>query len=384
MDVVSSPAAHGHATLGPSSAARWLSCPGSVRRSVGRPSESSPAAERGTRCHALAEAALVGWFDVPLDEFPGYWERAVRAWHREFPEADDLEELCGVADEYVQAVITSANELGDDTEAMIERRVSVPHTQDEVWGTADCILVSEENRAVHVLDLKAGKGVRVRAQDNPQLRLYALGALALVDPGREWVRDVYTSIVQPAFDGQTSAYYPAQELYTWNGWVQARVEDVFREAAPARPSAGACRWCPVRDECPEHLEWKAEAWFGDGGVQPACPKESIDSVDLARHLERAEGAREYVKAVDRAARSFDREGLPPGWRAVTRRRLKVTKPAVLSERLKRIGVDPLETRLKTLTQLRKETGPAFELVAGDAVAVSETTVVQRDSASDVQ
>lgn len=377
MSTVSSPAAHGHASLGPSSSSRWLTCPASVRRSVGRGTGSSPAAERGTRCHALAEAALTAEFEVDLDRFVDYWVSSIEDWRKEYPDATDLLELCGVADVYFQAVREAAEELGPDTLALVERRVSVPNTHDEVWGTADCILYSEVNEAVHVLDLKAGKGVRVVAPDNPQLRLYALGAIALLDPDREWVKDVYVSIVQPAFDGVTSAYYTANDLYVWNGWVQARVEDALAEHAPARPSDTACRWCPVRDECPEYLEHKADSWFGSGGVQPAPPKDSVGPDELSRHLELAEGAREYVRAVERAANAFSPERLPDGWRAVTRSRAKVSKPAVLADRLRRVGVEPTETRLRSLTDLKKAVGPAFYLVAGDAVEVTETTSVRR-------
>ena len=45
----------------------------------------------------------------------------------------------------------------------------------EGFGTADCILIC--GSVMHVIDFKYGKGVPVNAGGNPQMGLYALGAL---------------------------------------------------------------------------------------------------------------------------------------------------------------------------------------------------------------
>lgn len=366
---VSSPQAHGHASLGPSSAARWTACPGSVARSAGYHSPDSEASRRGTRGHALAEAALRFYFEG------ADFGDAVEQWHREYPDAEDFVELCGVADEYVAVVRDLVRDLGEGTRVLIEERVVVPGTEEHVWGTADCIVVNTRLGVLHVCDYKAGKGVRVEARDNLQLRLYALGALNAIGPDADKVDGVWLHIVQPAFDGELVDSMTTSDLRVFQGWVSAKVEAALDPAAPVRPGEAQCRWCPVRDSCPEHLDWRIRDWFGSSGLEPAPPSPGLDELDLRRHLEARDRAARYVRAVDEAARA-NADHLPSGWEARTTRRTRVCKPAVLADRLTRAGYEPLETRVKSLSRLRREVGPGLDLLAGDALEVTESISVR--------
>ena len=47
------------------------------------------------------------------------------------------------------------------------------------FGTSDAILISDGT--MHVIDYKHGLGILVSAEDNPQMKCYALGALELFD-----------------------------------------------------------------------------------------------------------------------------------------------------------------------------------------------------------
>lgn len=364
-----------HSSLGPSSSHRWLTCPGSVARTLGVVNRDTPASLRGTRGHELVELALRWRY---AEDREGRWDVLVddlRAWGRDHPDATDFVELCGLAEKCYWSVAACVDSLPDDRQVLIEQRVEVPGTEGHVFGTADVIAYSRTAGVVCVLDHKFGVQ-RVAVNDNPQLKLYGLGALALVDPEAEWVREVRTSIQQPAYEPvQHTATYTTKEMLRFGGWVSAKVEAALDPAAPVRPGEAQCRWCPVRDSCPEHLDWRIRDWFGSSGLEPAPPSPGLDELDLRRHLEARDRAARYVRAVDEAARA-NADHLPSGWEARTTRRTRVCKPAVLADRLTRAGYEPLETRVKSLSRLRREVGPGLDLLAGDALEVTESISVR--------
>lgn len=299
-----------HASLGPSSAKRWMTCPGSVAAIAAAPVEDLPseAAAEGTAAHALAEILLRERIELKGQG------RLLKGWNAEYGEKYDANELRAGVMSYVDKVSDAWEELGGRKHArlLLERRVFVI---DGVYGTADAVIMSDKG-VLHVLDLKFGRGVRVEAEGNPQLRCYALGALQDAELEQD-IREVRMTIVQPRHkDGGhiSTAVMTAEALHAWGAELEAAADATRAEGAPRVPSEDGCRFCPAAPWCPERAEFVAKAVGLDASTGSTSDPVDYLPAALAEAMGNVEAVENWCKAVRREAlrQAGTDEGLP-GW-----------------------------------------------------------------------
>ena len=152
-----------HATLSASSAHRWLNAPPLPQLEKLFPNPASPMAEEGTAAHALGEYKLrktLGQeYKRPISDF----------------QSDDMEIFTDDYCDYVMEQYQQAKLSHPGTTVLIEQRLDFSNYVPDGFGTGDCIIIADG--LMHIIDFKYGKGVRVNAENNPQMKLYALGAL---------------------------------------------------------------------------------------------------------------------------------------------------------------------------------------------------------------
>ena len=166
--------ANGHALLSASSAHRWLECPPSVKLTADIPDTAGEAAAEGTLAHSIVEERL----DSIIEK--GIWPKKASAKLR----MDEryrpvMEEHADTMVGYVMGIFDGLAEEGADPLLMSEQRLDFSRWVPDGFGTGDALVVADG--VIHVIDYKYGKGVPVYAEDNPQLRLYALGAYEAYD-----------------------------------------------------------------------------------------------------------------------------------------------------------------------------------------------------------
>lgn len=231
-----------HAILSASAAHRWLYCTPSARLEQEEgANECSVYAEEGTAAHALAELKLsytyghISYYDYQkaYDEFKTTSEYA-KYYNPEFEE---------FVDSFVDYVCSQTDGL-KNFHIYFELRVNFSNVVPQGFGTSDVVIVDEEQ--IHIIDLKFGKGVPVSAINNPQLRLYGMGALNLF-PNTKTIK---MSINQPRLASCDSEVLTKKELLDWSfNFVKPRADEAIEGKGVFHASEDACRFCKLRGKC---------------------------------------------------------------------------------------------------------------------------------------
>ena len=155
-----------HAVLSASSSDRWIHCPPSARLCENYEDVSSDYAAEGTDAHSLCEYRLKEALGIPSDNPIESLE-----WY-----SKEMEECAEGYAGYVLELVEKAKQSGMTPTVLIEQKVDFSRWVNEGFGTADCIVIA--NKTLNIVDYKHGKGVEVSAEENSQMMLYALGAIA--------------------------------------------------------------------------------------------------------------------------------------------------------------------------------------------------------------
>lgn len=328
-----------HALLSPSSAHRWCSCPGSVALTKDLPNVSSPYAEEGTRAHRLAELALAYWREAErLTEGYGYTgDPSYLAVRDEYFALRDKagEEMDAAVSTYLQ-VIENKRPYGW---LKVEERLDVSGITGEegAAGTADCVMFKGDT--LWIIDFKYGKGVRVAAEHNDQLSIYAIAAYDQLDFfAQAGVQQIGLQIVQPRIDHIDEWVFPVSEIEGMRARFKEAGAEALREARQydedhgtalqLNPSEGACRFCGAKATCPKLREQVTELVESQFEVLPppevpAAPEaipvpQELD--ELAKALKWVPLVRTWCDAVSDAALSKASAGEDiPGFKLVAGR-----------------------------------------------------------------
>jgi len=314
-----------HADAGPSAAKMWMACPASVTLTRGMRRPSTKYALEGSVAHWVCELLLSG---QPVPEFHVIENQEILI----------DEEMIDCAERYARFIEI----LRQDADfSSVEQRVSIdwlllPQSITEtIFGTADFIAYCRKTKTLYVIDFKYGRGVVVDADNNPQPRIYALGALGLPELINEEIEHIRTVIVQPRAGADTVRYedLTKEELLTWASEKLLPAARRIGEGDTTENAGDHCRWCVRAGTCAALYETVCasakEAFYEqpmtlskDVYPAPTTPAE-LSSYDLGAILDKADIIEGWLKAVrEEATRRLENGGAVDGYKLVAKRAMR--------------------------------------------------------------
>ena len=223
-----------HALLGASSSHKWLHCPPSARLEEQFENTTSIFAEEGTAAHALAEYKIRRILGEVINRPTSDYD------------SDELEEYTDIYLNLAIELIEKAKEGCKDPLILVEQRLDYSCYVPEGFGTGDLIIVAD--KTLDIVDLKYGRGVAVSAEDNPQMKLYALGALSLFAALYN-IQTVKMTICQPRLENISSYEINANDLIEWaETELKPKAALAYKGDGEFLPGEH-CRFCRARHAC---------------------------------------------------------------------------------------------------------------------------------------
>lgn len=327
-----------HALLSASSSSRWLKCPPSALAATLYENADTVYTREGTLAHEVAEVMASG--------------RACSVYTGPDNQEADKEMIDCAAGyrDYIKEQLKS-----DSAVVLLEQRLDFSPWVPDGFGTGDCIIL--QNRELHVIDYKYGRGVAVSAEGNTQMRLYGLGALN--DYGDIYdIDEVVLHIYQPRMNNVSVERLSREELLSWGEEINP-IALLAAEGKGDFNSGEQCRFCPHAGACPKLAEDCMKIVDTNGGqaAVPTLPPWKISDILKSEPMISA-----WLRAVkDRALSSLLDGEEVPGFKVVEGKlgnRAWTSEEEVINA-LSQAGISPddyLETRLRSPSGLDKAIG----------------------------
>lgn len=326
-----------HARLSASSSARWLACPPSVKLTEGMPNKESEWAAEGTEAHRVAEVKLRNYIN-------GTGDRVVCE--------DEINRYTNDYCEYVIEQFNAAKKADHKAKLFIEERLDYSEWAREGQGTGDAVIIADNT--CHIIDLKYGRNISVSAINNPQLRLYALGAISTYSLIYDFDK-VKVHIYQPRIGNISTEELTVAELTEWgDATVRPAAELAYRGEGDFNPGETQCRWCLAKESCKARARKNLKTF-----VENEDTAKMLTLKDLAALLPYLKEIKSWCEDIEDYALSQMLNGKSiEGYKVVESdaRRKVIDEIGLYTELIEKGYAAEQVTQLKPITQLEKLVG----------------------------
>ncbi|NBH97055.1 DUF2800 domain-containing protein [Anaerotruncus sp. 1XD22-93] len=341
-----------HSILSPSGSHRWLNCTPSARLEQEFNDIESEAAKEGTAAHALCEHKL---------------RKALRMRSRRPVSDYDSDEMEKSSDAYVDFImeqVEATKQVCKDPIVLIEQHLDFSCYVPDGFGTGDCIIISDEK--LHIVDFKYGMGVLVGAEDNPQMKLYALGALELYDTLYD-IKEVSMTIFQPRRENVSTWTVSVMDLRDWaKSELKPKAQMAYNGEGEYLPGEW-CTFCRVAVRCRARAEEKLKLAQTEFKMPPLLTDAEIEEI-LSVLPDLTKWANEITAYATDAAVNHGKEW--SGFKVVEGRSVrKYRDEEKVAEAAQEAGyTDIYRKSLITLTEMQKLMGrQKFEEILGNLI-----------------
>lgn len=322
------------------------------------PDTGSSFAEEGTLAHAYCAMKLKQFLGLNVEdeekEIAEYYER----YH-----SGEMDEYTDTYATIVLEKYNAARTKTPDAQLLVETRLNFTDYIPDAFGTADAIIIADG--CMEIIDFKYGKGVRVSAEHNPQMMIYALGAYDRFSFDYR-IERVRMTIVQPRIDNLSEFEITIQELTEWaDRTLKPAAEKAYKGDGPQKPGEW-CQFCKVKNSCRALAELCTEAVRDPKLLSPEeLAKDVLPILPVVKTW--LSGVEDY--ALQRALSGVQL----PGWKIVEGRSVrKIVNQEAAAAALNGAGYTPAEiykpTELRTITDLEKMVGKKrFAELMGDYI-----------------
>lgn len=340
-----------HALLSASGAHRWLECTPSAQLELQFPQSTSEYAEEGTAAHELCELTARYWLgEISEAEYENQRDELAKGKYYNA----EMQECANDYAKFVAEKTAAARETCEDAFTALEVRVDFSKYVKDGFGTGDCIIVSDN--VLEIIDFKYGKGVRVEAAGNPQMKLYALGAYLKYNTLFD-IDSVRMTIFQPRLSGvQSSDEITVKELLEWaEKYVKPRAKLAYKGEGEFAPSEEVCKFCRAKAQCKARADKNLKLFDEAPDVLLLTPE------DAGKILEQAGDIQSWLADLESLVSSTLLAGQPvEGWKMVEgRSNRRFADELKVVDAMKAAGYDEsllYERKLITLTQMEKDFG----------------------------
>lgn len=341
-----------HAILSASGAHRWMNCTPSARLELEFDDKSGSAAAEGTAAHELSEHKL---------------RKALKMRSKKPVSPFDSDEMDSYTDGYVEfilEIIEQAKQSCNDPLVLIEQRLDFTKYVPDGFGTGDSLIIADGT--LHIIDFKYGQGVLVNAEDNPQMKLYALGALELFD-GIYDINTVAMTIYQPRRENVSTFTVFKESLYQWAEEILKPIAELAFAGDGQYCPGEWCQFCRAAVKCRARAESKMKLAAFEFALPPLLSDEEIAEI-LSSIGDLTNWANEIMSYATDTAVNHGKHW--PGYKVVEgRSNRKYADEEVVAETAKEAGYrDIYKQSLITITEMEKLMGkPKFNEILGSLV-----------------
>lgn len=350
-----------HALLSPSAAHRWINCTAAPRLEADVEDKGSEFAAEGTLAHAYCAQKLKAFLGLPTED-----EAKVIAELNDRYHTGEMDEYTDTYKTIVLEKYNAARAKTKDALLLIETRLDFSEYVPDAFGTADAIIIADGT--MEVIDFKYGKGVKVSAEDNPQMKIYALGAYEKFSFEYKIDR-VRMTIIQPRIENFSEWELSVSELMAWtDGVLTPKAQQAYKGDGPQVPGDW-CQFCKVKSSCRALTQKCIEAAKNHPDPKLISPDELAADV-----LPMLATVKTWLAGVEDYALQQALSGVQlAGWKVVEGRSVrKITDQDGAALALNKAGYKTTEIykpqELRTITDLEKLTGKKqFAAICGDFI-----------------